>query len=98
MSIVESERGLEWLFSIWEAMTRKVNPFVLAKLFDDPRNTRFLSVYACESVEAFDAMTNVVERRAYGKKFGFGLTNGNETCLFTRRIRWITPSGTNESG
>ena len=38
VSVVESERGVEWLFPICETMTRKVDPFILAKLFNDPRN------------------------------------------------------------
>jgi hypothetical protein len=36
--VMQSERGFERLFSIWETMTRKVDPFVLAKLFNDPRS------------------------------------------------------------
>ena len=36
VSVVQSKRGLEWLFPVWETMTRKVDPFVLAKLFDEP--------------------------------------------------------------
>ena len=39
---------------------------------------------------------------AYGKKFALasscGLTDGNETYLFSCRIRWIALSGTNEGG
>ena len=38
VSVAQSKRRLEWMFPIWETMTRKVNPFVLAELFDDPRN------------------------------------------------------------
>ena len=30
VSVVESERRLGWLFPIWETMTCKVDPFVLA--------------------------------------------------------------------
>ena len=52
--------------------------------------------------EAVDALTNVVQFRAYGKEFalanGNGLTDGNEPFLFSCGIRWITPSGTNEGG
>ena len=46
---VESERGLEWLFPIWETVTRKVDqlPLVLAKLFNDPSSARFFSIYTC---------------------------------------------------
>ena len=33
--VVESERGLEGLYPTWETMARKVDPFVLAKLFND---------------------------------------------------------------
>ena len=36
--VVESEGRLERLFPVWETMTRKVDPLVLAKLFNDPRN------------------------------------------------------------
>ena len=43
VSVVQSERGIERLFRIWETMTRKMGPFVLPKLFDDPRSARFLS-------------------------------------------------------
>ena len=32
VSVVKSEPGLEWLIMIWDTMTRKVDPFVLAKL------------------------------------------------------------------
>ena len=71
-------------------MTRKVDPFVLAKLFDDPRNTRFLSVYACECGKAVDALTEVVQFRTHGKEVvlasSLGLTNRNEMCLFCCRI------------
>ena len=90
VSVMQSERGFEWLFSIWETMTRGVDPFVLAKLFDDPRSARSLTIYAREYREAIDALTNVVQFRAYGKEFtlanGFGLTNGNETFPFSCRI------------
>ena len=34
VSVVDS--GLERLFPIWKTVTRKVGPFVLPKLFDDP--------------------------------------------------------------
>ena len=44
----------------------------------------------------------LVQFRTYGKVFaltsGRGLTNGDETFLISCKIRWITPSGTNESG
>ena len=50
--IVESESGLERPFPIWETMTRKVVPFVPAKLFNDPRSARFLSIYMRECGEA----------------------------------------------
>jgi hypothetical protein len=62
VSVVESERGLEWLFPIWETMACKMNPLVLAELFDDPRNTGFLSIYTRECGEAVDVLTNVDRR------------------------------------
>jgi hypothetical protein len=78
VSVMQSERGLEWLFPIWEIMTRKVDPFVLAKLLGDPRSARFLSIYTRECGEAVDAPTNVVQFCACGKEFAlassFGLT------------------------
>ena len=80
----------------------KVDPFALAKLFSDPRNARFLSIYMRECGEVIDALTNVAQFHADGKEFAlarcFGLTDGNETLLFSCRIRWIAPSGTNEGG
>jgi hypothetical protein len=100
--IVQSESGLERLFPIWETMTCKVDPFVLAKLFNDPRSARFLSIDARECGEPVDALTNIVQFRTYGKEFtlasNFDLTDGNETFLFSCRIRWMAPSGTNEGG
>ena len=45
VSVVQSERGLERLFPIWKTMTRKVDPFVPADLFNDSRNARFLLIY-----------------------------------------------------
>jgi hypothetical protein len=65
--VVESEGGLEWLVPMWETMTCKVDPFVLAKLFDDSRNARFLPIYPRECREALDALTNGVQFPAYGK-------------------------------
>ena len=44
VSVVQSERGLKGLFRIWETMACEVDPFVLAKLFNDPRSARFLSI------------------------------------------------------
>ena len=77
-------------------------PFVLAKLFDDPRNARFLSIDICECGRAVDELSNIVQFPAYGREFPlastFGLTGGNETFLFNGRIRRTTPSGTNEGG
>ena len=55
VSVVQSECGLERVFPIWETMTRKVDPFVLAKLL------RFLSIYTRECSEAVDALPNVVQ-------------------------------------
>ena len=102
LSVVESERRLEWLFPIWETMTRKADPFILAKLFDDPRNARFLSIYMRECGEGIDAPTNVDQFRTDGKEVGlasgFGLTDGNEMWLFTCGSGRIAPSGTNEGG
>jgi hypothetical protein len=102
VTVVQSERGFEWLFPIWEIMTRKVYPFVLAKLLNDPRNTGLLSIYARECGEAVDALANVDQLRAYRKEFAlassFGLTDGNEAFLFSCRIRLIGPSGANEGG
>ena len=60
VSIVQSERRLEWLLPIWDTMTRKVHPFTLAKLFDDPRYARFLSLYVRECSQAVDELTNIV--------------------------------------
>ena len=102
MSVVQSERGLEGLFPIWETMAPKVDPFVLTKLFNDPRNTRFLFIYARECGEAIDALTNDVQFRAHGNEFGLassiGLTDGDEAFPFRCRIRRIVSSGTNEGG
>ena len=101
VSVVQRECRPQRLFPIWETLTRKVDPFILAKLFDDPRTARFLSINARECGEAVDALTSVVQFRAYGKEFALassiGLTDGNETFLFSCRIRWSAPSGTNES-
>ena len=51
------------------------------------------SSYARECGEAVNALSNVVQFRAYGKEFGlassFGLTDGNETFLF----RWSVGRG-----
>jgi hypothetical protein len=100
--VVQSESGIERLFPIWETMTRKVDPFVLAKLFNDPRSARFLSIYTRECGEAVDALTNGVQFCAYGNEFGLassiGLTDGDEAFLFSCRIRRIAPSGTDEGG
>ena len=65
--IVQSESGLdsERLLPVWETMTRKVDPFVLAKLFNDPGNTRIFSIYVRERREALDALTNVIQFHAY---------------------------------
>ena len=103
-SVLQSKRGLEWLLPIWETMTRKVDPLILAKFFNDPRSARFLSVYTRECRKAVDALTNVVQLRTYGKEFALasscGLTNGNEMLPIYRysRIRWIMSSGTNQGG
>jgi hypothetical protein len=100
VSVVQSERGLERPFPIWETMAHKVDPFVLAKFFNDPRSATFLSIYTRECGEAVDTLANVVQFRAHRKEFAlagsFGLTNGNETFLFSRKSRWIAPSSTNE--
>ena len=52
VSVVQSERGFERLFPIWETVRRKVDPLVqtnfrvvLAELFDDPRSARVLPIY-----------------------------------------------------
>ena len=63
--IVESESGPEWLFPIWETMTRKVEPFILAKFFNDPISASVLSIYTRECGEAVDVLTNDVQLRAY---------------------------------
>jgi len=82
---------LERLSPIWETMKGKVDPFVLAKLLNDPRSAQFLSIYTRECREAVDALTNVVQFYAYGKEFAlassFGLTDSNETFLVSCRIR-----------
>ena len=102
VSIGESEGGLEWLILIWKTVTRKVDPFVLAKLLNDPRSARFLSIYTCECGEAVDTLTNVIQFRAYRKEFAlarnFGLTDGNEKFLLSYNVRWMAASGTNEGG
>ena len=46
-------------------MTRKMHPFALSKLFNDPRGARFLSIYARECGEAIDELTNGGQFRAY---------------------------------
>ena len=38
-------------------MARKVDPFSLAKLFDDTRDVEFHSIYTCECGEAVDELT-----------------------------------------
>ena len=90
VSAMQSERGLERPFPIWETMARKVGPFVLAKFFNDPINARFFSIYAHECGETDNALTNVVQFYAYGKEFALasssGLTDGKETFLFSCRI------------
>jgi hypothetical protein len=48
VSVVQSERGLERLLSIWDTMAREADPFVLAKLFNDPSSARPLSIYMRE--------------------------------------------------
>ena len=68
-SVVQSERRLEWLLPVWETMAGKVDPFVLAKLFDNPGNARFLSIYTRECGVPVHALTNVDQFRAYGKEF-----------------------------
>ena len=45
LSVVQSKCGLERLFRIWETMTRKVDPFIFAKHFNDPRSARFRTIY-----------------------------------------------------
>lgn len=60
MSIVQSgERSFEWLFLIGDTMTR--NPFIFAKLFYDPRNARFLFLYARECDGGIKELTNVYQ-------------------------------------
>jgi hypothetical protein len=90
VSVVQSERGLEWLFPIWETMTRKVDPFVLAKPFNYPRNTGFLSIYTRECGEVVDVLMNIVQFCAYGKEFaltnGFGLTDDDKAFVSSCRI------------
>jgi hypothetical protein len=39
------------LLPIWEAMAHEVNLFVHAKLFNDPRRARLISIYPCECGE-----------------------------------------------
>ena len=61
-------------------------------LFNDPRNTGFLSIYTRECGEVVGTrLTSVVHFRAYGKEVVFassvGLTDDNETFLFNHRIR-----------
>ena len=91
VSVVESERGLEWLFPVWETMTRKADPFVPAELFNDPRSARFLSIYTRECGEAGGSLTNIDKFRAYEKELALarsvGLGDGNETFPPGCRIR-----------
>ena len=59
MSVVESERGLERLFPIWDdTMTRKVHPFVLPELLGGPCDAAFLTLDLGECGEAIDALLN----------------------------------------
>jgi hypothetical protein len=80
-------------------MMQKVDPLVLAKLFNDPRSARFLSIDTHGCGKAVDALTNVDQFRANGKEFtptnSIGLTNGDEMFPFSCRVRRITPSVTN---
>ncbi|KAF8441048.1 hypothetical protein L210DRAFT_3645291 [Boletus edulis BED1] len=75
-------------------MTREVDPFVAAKLFNDPRDAGFRSIYSRECREGVDALTDGIQFRADRKKFSFasifGLTDGNKT--------WSMSSSTNEGG
>lgn len=81
-------------------MACKVDSFVRAKLFNEPGNTRFFSIYACECGEDVDTPTNGVQLRTHQNEFGlassFDLTDGDEIFLFSFRIRWIVLSGMNE--
>lgn len=102
LSIVQHERGLDWLFPIRETMTREVDPFVLAELLDDSRHARFLSIYPRECGKAVDTLTDVVQFRADRGEFrlviGFSLANGDKMFPLGCRVRWIAPSSTNQSG
>ena len=72
-------------------MTRKVYPFVLVELVNDPGNARFLSIYACECGEAVDTLTNIGQFLANGKEFalssGCGLTDGDKMFPISYRTR-----------
>ena len=98
--IVEGECGFERLCTIWDTVTRKVDPFSVAKLFNDPRNGGCLSIYTQERREALDALTNLVQFSTYREEFslanGIGLTDGNESLPIGYKTQWIAASSTNE--
>jgi len=86
-SVAQSKCGLERLLWIWETMTCKVHPVVLAELFNDPR---FLSIYVRECGEAVDALTETSSPPNH-----FGLADGDESLLLSCRTQRIAPSSTN---
>ena len=99
MSFVESECRLERSRLIWETMASKVDPFVLAKLLNNPRSARPFSLYVREYGEVTDTLTNIDQFRIHGEEFILAsLTNSNEMFSSSRRIRRIGSSSTNESG
>ena len=61
VSVAESKRGLEWLYLIWDTMTRKVHPFVLPEFLADTVDARLFTLDAPECGEAINALTNVVQ-------------------------------------
>ena len=101
-SVVESECRLEWLFPVRNTVTRKVHPFALTQLFDDPGNGRLFSLYARECSQAVDEPTNAVQLRTYGMEValagGCGLTNRKETFPLGCRTGEIALSSANEGG
>ena len=95
---MESECRLERSRLIWETMASKVDPFVLAKLLNNPRSARPFSLYVREYGEVTDTLTNIDQFRVHGEEFILAsLTNSNDMFPSSRRIRRIGSSSTNAS-
>ena len=102
VSVVESKRGFERLFSVRETMTCKVHPLVLAQLICDLRDARIFPLDAREISETIDTLADIRQFGADGNEFTCTgcvcLTNGNEPFLYRPGGRRTGSSGTNEGG